>query len=50
MNKRKVGEQFETQAVNYLVDQGFRIVDRNWHAGKLGELDIVAKDGDCTFA
>ncbi|MDR2799083.1 MAG: YraN family protein [Bifidobacteriaceae bacterium] len=25
--------------------RGWRVLDKNWHYGKLGELDIVANDG-----
>ena len=35
----------EDLAARHLVSQGFRIVARNWRAGRSGELDIVALDG-----
>ena len=36
----------EVAAVQYLVKQGWTIVARNWRCS-LGELDIVAREGDC---
>jgi len=29
-------------AISYLQERGFKIVDRNFYASKLGELDIIA--------
>lgn len=46
INKRRLGEAYEEQAARYLEQQGLKVLARNWHAGKRGELDIVAKDGD----
>ena len=46
LNKRRLGESYEERAAAYLKEQGLQILARNWHAGKLGELDIVAKDGN----
>jgi putative endonuclease len=28
------------------MEQGFQVLDRNWRC-ELGEIDIVARDGDC---
>ncbi len=39
------GQIGEEAAVTYLQQQGYTILDRNWHCGHL-ELDIVALDGD----
>lgn len=36
------GDYFETKACNYLVENSFKIIDRNYHAKKLGEIDIIA--------
>lgn len=36
------GHQGEELAVLFLQEKGYQIIERNWHAGKLGELDIVA--------
>ena len=37
-----LGEQI---AVDYLIERGYQIVERNWSNGHK-EIDIVAKDGD----
>jgi putative endonuclease len=41
-NTRAVGNRGEDAAVAYLERRGWTIVARNWRAGKLGELDIIA--------
>jgi putative endonuclease len=40
-----VGRYGEELAAKYLVDAGFAILERNWRC-ELGEIDIVARDGD----
>lgn len=40
------GHLGEEEACRYLSDQGYRIIKRNFHYGKIGEIDIVAMDGD----
>ena len=42
MNTTSKGNKFETIACKYLVSKNFTIVDRNYHAKKLGEIDIIA--------
>ncbi|MCM2269475.1 MAG: YraN family protein, partial [Thermoanaerobaculia bacterium] len=42
---RARGSAAEDAAEAYLRDQGYRIVERNV-AGKLGEIDLVALDGE----
>lgn len=37
------GDHFETKACEVLETKGFQIVERNYHAKKLGEIDIIAK-------
>jgi putative endonuclease len=39
-----VGRLGENAAVDYLVMLGWRIVERNWRFGRVGEIDIVAVD------
>ncbi len=43
MNKRKIGYDYETVAVNFLKNNGYDIIERNYHC-KIGEIDIIARD------
>jgi putative endonuclease len=40
------GKYFETKACVYLIEQGFFIVETNFFAKKIGEIDIIAKKDD----
>lgn len=42
-NKGKKGEE---EAAQFLLDKGIEILTRNFRAGKAGEVDIIAKDGN----
>ena len=44
-SKIERGVSAETQAAQLLTDAGYRIVERNFRC-RIGELDIVARDGD----
>lgn len=48
-NKRKTGSGYEALAADYLLRQGYKILERNFHAGKYGELDLIARDRDGTL-
>ncbi|ROL56153.1 YraN family protein [Bacteroidetes/Chlorobi group bacterium Naka2016] len=41
------GKRGEEIACDYLLNKGYKILKRNFHFGKLGELDIVAEKDDC---
>jgi putative endonuclease len=43
--RRVLGAWGEEQACQFLVRQGFSVVERNFHA-PMGELDIIARKGD----
>ena len=43
--KNNLGGQGEDWAVDFLQNQGYRIIERNFKI-KLGEIDIIARDGD----
>lgn len=43
--KDAVGAYGERVAVDYLVDQGMRLLDRNWRC-RFGEIDAILRDGD----
>lgn len=44
--KDAVGRYGEDVAARHLVDEGYQLLHRNWRC-ELGEIDIVARDGDC---
>ena len=44
--KDTVGRYGEDVAARHLSDQGYIVLQRNWRC-ELGEIDIVARDGDC---
>lgn len=44
--RRLLGQRGEQLAEGYLVNKGFRIVDRNVRT-KRGEMDLIALDGKC---
>lgn len=43
----EIGETGERAACRYLIKHGMQVVERNWRC-RLGEADIVARDGDVT--
>lgn len=46
MNNREFGNKGENLACEYLVKNGYEIVERNKHFSKLCEIDIIAKQKD----
>ncbi|MGI6050496.1 MAG: YraN family protein [Acetivibrionales bacterium] len=46
MNNRSFGTLGEERAKEYLEHKGYRILDCNYRVGRLGEIDIVARDND----
>lgn len=42
MKKNIIGQWGETVAVNYLLDNGYEILERNFHS-RFGEIDIIAR-------
>ncbi len=46
MNNRSFGALGEEQAKEYLEDKGYKILNRNYRVGRIGEIDIIAKDHD----
>lgn len=45
-NRRQIGSQYEQVAAEYLQEHGYKILEKNYHAGRYGELDIIAQDYD----
>lgn len=44
--QQQVGQQGETVAADYLLAQGYEILDRNYHS-RFGEVDLVAEKDQC---
>jgi len=44
-NRRSDGAEHEELALRYLLDLGYRLVKRNFHFGRSGEIDLVMSDG-----
>jgi putative endonuclease len=42
MNTRDVGSVNEKSAAGFLKEKGYDIVECNYHAGRFGEIDIIA--------
>jgi len=42
MSTQHKGKYSEKKACEYLISQGFKIVEQNFFAKKLGEIDIIA--------
>jgi putative endonuclease len=45
MDRQQIGRAAEDAAVAFLISQGLEIIVRNFRR-RLGELDVVARDGD----
>ena len=45
MNNRRQGNDFESLAADYLKRNGMCVLEQNYYC-KMGEIDIVAKDGE----
>ena len=46
MTAKEIGNFGETVAAEYLEKKNISIIKRNFHC-RAGEIDIIAKDGDC---
>ena len=40
------GKKGEDLAAEFLEKQGFKLIKRNWRFSRIGEIDIIAEDGD----
>lgn len=45
MNRRERGAYYEKKAAEYLEEQGYEILERNYRC-RLGEIDLIAKEGE----
>jgi putative endonuclease len=41
-NRRAVGSRYEQQAADFLIQHGYKILERNWQAGHK-EIDLIAQ-------
>lgn len=41
--KQLLGKYGEDLAANYLIDRGYKIIERNWRCS-IGEIDLIAED------
>ena len=46
MNKIKIGKNGENLALEYLIKQGYKIIETNKRFSRYCEIDIIAKDKD----
>jgi len=46
MSTKEKGQAAEQKACDYLKSYGFEIVEQNFYAKKLGEIDIISKKND----
>jgi putative endonuclease len=46
MKRKETGDQGEDKATQFLRQQGYRIIERNYRCPR-GEIDIVAREKDC---
>ena len=46
MSTQHKGKYSEQKACDFLISQGFKIVEQNFFAKKLGEIDIIATKDD----
>lgn len=49
-HNRTLGARGESLAAEHLERIGYAILERNWRAGRQGELDIIADDGGVVVA
>ncbi|MGM9993717.1 MAG: YraN family protein [Candidatus Avigastranaerophilus sp.] len=46
INNIQKGKKGEEIAAQYLIESGYRIIERNWHYSKNAEIDIIAQDNE----
>ena len=47
MTAKEIGDFGESVAAEFLEKKNIKVLKRNYHC-RAGEIDIIAKDGDCT--
>lgn len=46
MKKRTIGDLSEEEVVQYMVDRGYQILERNYNVPSIGEVDIISQKDD----
>lgn len=46
LNKRSFGAEGEAAAVEFLEENGFSILEKNFRFSRMGEIDIIAKENE----
>lgn len=46
LNKRRLGADGEEKAVQFLLKQNYKILKTNFRVGRLGEIDIIARNAE----
>lgn len=44
MNNREKGSFGEEQALNFLLNKGYKFIAKNWHYSKNAEIDLIMKE------
>lgn len=45
-NTRAIGKEGEQRAVEFLTQNGYAILKINYRVGRIGEIDIIAREGE----
>lgn len=45
-SKKDTGDLGEQKAIQYLIDSNYQILKTNFRVGRIGEIDIIARDGE----
>jgi putative endonuclease len=43
-NRRSIGSKYEKIAADYFLQQGYRILEKNYHGGRCGEIDLILEE------
>lgn len=49
LSSKAIGNQAENVASNWLIDNGYHVIARNWQVPKICEIDIIAIKQDILF-
>ena len=45
-NTRAIGTEGEQKSVEFLIENGYAILKLNYRVGRIGEIDIIAREGE----